>query len=151
MWPWGLASIWTCRRVILWQVVRGSFYEVFISCPRAGFVLHVDWGIRRLPRGRSAHPRFDYPCGRFLGDPSLQGTPDCLNSTDAPGEHHALSRTDRLSRIPSNRDRLVVPDVKLPAAGVSRPAVASRRVFVFASDNAGVRMDDEYAAAHSGH
>ena len=74
-----------------------------------------------------------------------------MSWTDAPGEHCALSRTDRLSRIPSNRDRLVVPDVELLATGVSRPAVASHRVFVFAFDDAGVCMDDKYAAAHSGH
>jgi hypothetical protein len=118
MWPWGLASIWTRRRVVLWQAIRGSFHEVYIPCPRAGFVFHVDWGIRRLPRGSCTHPCFDYPCGRFLSDPSPQRTPDCVNSTNALGEHRALSRTDRLSRIPPNRARLVVPDVELLAANV---------------------------------
>ena len=149
--PWGPASIWTRRRVILWQAIRGSVHEVYISCPRAGFVLHVDWGIRRLPRGSCAHPRFDYPCGRFLNDPSLQRAPGCVNSPNPLGEHCALSSIDRLSRIPSNRTRLVVPDVELLAASVSRPTVASARVFVFTFNNAGVCMDDEYAAAYSGH
>src|ERR1700687_5762291 len=127
MWPWGLASIWTRRRVILWQAIRGSVHEVYISCPRAGFVLHVDWGIRRLPRGSCAHPRPAYPCGRFLSDPSLQRPSGCVNSSNALGEHRALSRTDRLSRIPSNRTRLVVPDVELFAAGVPRLIIASAR------------------------
>jgi hypothetical protein len=62
-----------------------------------------------------------------------------------------MSRTNRLSCIPSNRTRLVVPDVELLAASVSRPTVASARFFVFTSNNFGVCMDDEYAAAHSGH
>ena len=74
-----------------------------------------------------------------------------MNSTNAVGEHRALSRTDRLSRIPSNRTRLVVPHVELLAASVSRPTIASARVFVLASNNVGVCMDDEYAAAYSGY
>lgn len=151
MWPSGLASIWARRRVILWQAIRGSVHEVYISCPRAAFILHVDWGIRRLPCGSCAHSPSAYPCGRFLSDPSLQRAPGCVNSTNALGEHCALSSTDRLSRIPSNRTRLVVPHVELLAASVSRPTVASARVFVFTSNNLGIRMDDEYAAAYSGH
>jgi len=74
-----------------------------------------------------------------------------VNSSNALGEHCALSSIDRLSRIPSNRTRLVIPDVELLAASVSRPTVASARVFVFTFNNAGVCMDDEYAAAYSGH
>ena len=74
-----------------------------------------------------------------------------MNSTDALGEHRALSRADRLSRIPSNSTRLVVPDVELFAASVSRPAFTCARVFVFAFNNVGVCMDDEYAATASGH
>jgi hypothetical protein len=74
-----------------------------------------------------------------------------VNSTNALGGHCALSSTDRLSRIPSNRTRVVVPHVELLAASVSRPIVASARVFVFTSNNVGIRMDDEYAAAYSGH
>ena len=74
-----------------------------------------------------------------------------MNSTGALGEHRALSRTDRLSRIPSHCTRLVVPDVELLAASVSRPNVAPDRVFVFTSNNVGVCMDDEYAAAYSGY
>ena len=69
----------------------------------------------------------------------------------ALGEHCALSSTDRLSRIPSDRTRVVVPDFELFAASVSRPIVAPARVFVFTSNNFGIRMDDEYAAAYSGH
>lgn len=137
--------------MILWQVKRGSVHEVYISCPRAGFVLHVDWGIRRLPRGSCAHSRSAYPCGRFLIDPSLQRAQGCVNSSNALGELCALSSIDRLSRIPSNRTRLVVPDVELLAASVSWPTVASARVFVFTSNNVGVCMDDEYAAAYSRH
>jgi hypothetical protein len=151
MWPWGLASIWTPRRVILWQAIRGSVHEVYISCPRAGFLLHVDWGIRRLPRSSCADSPSAYRCGRILSDPSLQRAPGCVNSTNAVGEHRALSRTDRLSGIPSNRTRLVVPDVELLAASVSRPTTAPARVFVPTSNNIGVRMDDEFAAAHSGY
>jgi len=74
-----------------------------------------------------------------------------VNSSNALGEHCALSSIDRLSGIPSNRTRLVVPDVELLAASVSRPTVASARVFVFTSNNVGIRMDDEYAATYSGH
>jgi hypothetical protein len=74
-----------------------------------------------------------------------------VNSTNALGEHRALPRIDRLSRIPSNRTRLVVPDVELLAASVPRPTVASARVFVFTSNNVGVCVDDEYSTAYSGH
>jgi len=111
----------------------------------------VDWGIRRLPRRSGAHSPSAYPCGRFLSDPSLQRAQGCVNSTNALGEHRALSRTDHFSRIPSNRNRLVIPDVELFAASVSRPTVASARLFVFTSNNVGVCMDDEYAAAYSGY
>jgi hypothetical protein len=137
--------------VIVWQAKRESVHEVCISCPRASLVLHVDRGVPRLPCGSRAHSPSAYPCGHFLGGPSLQRPPGCVNSSNTLGEHRALSRTDRLSRIPANRDRLVVPDVELLAASVSRPTVASARVFVFTSNNVGVCMDDEYAAAYSGH
>jgi hypothetical protein len=138
------------RRVILWQAIRWGVREVYICCPRGGFVLHVDWGIRGLPHGSCAHSRAAYPCGRFLIDPSLQLAPGCVNSSNALGENCALSSTDRLSRIPSNRTRLVVSHVELLAASLSRPTVASARVLVFTSNNIGVCMDDEYAAAYSG-
>ena len=46
---------------------------------------------------------------------------------------------------------LVVPHFELLAASVSRPIVASARVFVFTSNNVGICVDDEYAAAYSGH
>ena len=137
--------------MILWQATRGSVHEVFISCPRAGFVLHMDWGIRRLPRGSCAHSPFAYPCGRFLSDPSFQPAPGCVNSSNALGEHLALSSSDRLSRIASNRARLVVPYVELLAASVSRLTIASDRVFVFTPNNVGIRMDNEYTATCSGH
>ena len=150
MWPVGLASIWTRQKVILWRAIRGFISEVYFSRPRAGFILHVDWGIRRLSRGGCAHSRSAHPCSHFLSDPSLQQAPGGVSSSSALGEHRALSRTDRLSRIPSNRARFAVPDVELPAAGVSRPAIASARVFVFTSHNAGVCMDDEHAAAYRG-
>ena len=137
--------------MILWQAIRGSVHEVYISCPRAGFVLHVDWGIRRLPRGSCAHSPSAYPCGRFLSDPSLQRAPGCVNSSNALGEHCALSSIDRLSRIPSNRTRLVVPDVELLAASVSRPNIASARVPVPTSNNIGLCLDGEYRTTYSGH
>ena len=136
--------------MISWQAIRESIHEIYISCTRAGFVLHVDWGIRRLPRGSCAHPRFDYPCGRFLSDPSLQRAPGCVNSSNALGEHYALSSIDRLSRIPSNRTRLVVPDVELLAASVSRPIIAPARVSVLTSDDVGICLDDEYTTAYRG-
>jgi hypothetical protein len=74
-----------------------------------------------------------------------------VNSTNALGEHRAVSRIDRLSRVPPNRARLVVPYVELLAASVSRPTFASARVFVFTSNNVVVCMDDEYATAYSGY
>lgn len=74
-----------------------------------------------------------------------------MNSSNALGEHRALSRTDRLSRIPSNRARVIVPFLELPATSVPRPIVASARVFVFTSNNVGVCMDDEYTATYGGH
>jgi hypothetical protein len=39
----------------------------------------VDWGIRRLPRSRRAHPPSFSPCGRFIHCPSFQGPPGNLN------------------------------------------------------------------------
>jgi hypothetical protein len=111
----------------------------------------MDWGIRRLPRGSCAHSRSAYPCGRFLSDPSLQRAPGCVNSSNALGEHRALSRTDRPCSISSNRTRFVVPFLELPATSVPRPIVASARFSVFTSNNIGICMDDEYTAAHSGH
>jgi hypothetical protein len=74
-----------------------------------------------------------------------------VNSSNALGEHFALSSTDRLSRIPSDRTRVVVPDFELFAASVSRPIVAPARVFVFTSNNVGICVDDEYAADYCGH
>ena len=62
-----------------------------------------------------------------------------------------MSLADPLSGIPSDRTAVIVPLLQLPAASVSRPTVASARVFVFTSNNLGIRMDDEYAAAYSGH
>ena len=63
----------------------------------------------------------------------------------------ALSLADCISRVPSTRTRVVVPLFELLAASVPRPIVASARVFVLTSNNVGLCMDDEYAAAHSGH
>ena len=63
----------------------------------------------------------------------------------------ALSLVDRISRIPSNRTRVVVPVVELLAASVPRPIIASARVFVLTSNDVGIRVDDGFTAAHSGH
>ena len=63
----------------------------------------------------------------------------------------ALSLVDRISRFPSNRTRVVVPLVELPAAGVPRPIIASARIFVLTSDDVGICMDDEYTTAYSRH
>ena len=73
-----------------------------------------------------------------------------MNSSSALGGLCALSLTDRLSRIPSDRTRLVVPIFELLAASVPRPIIASARVFVLTSNNAGICMDYEYATAYSG-
>ena len=63
----------------------------------------------------------------------------------------ALSLVDRISRIPSNRTRVVVPLLELPATSVPRPVVASARFSVFTFNSVGIRMDDKYTAAYSGH
>ena len=61
----------------------------------------------------------------------------------------ALSLADCLSRVPSNRTRIVVSLFELLAASVPRPIAAGARVFVLTSNNAGIRVDDEYTATHS--
>ena len=137
--------------MLSWQATRGSVHEVSVSCPRTGFVLHLDWGIRRLPCGSRAHSPSADPCGCFLGDPSIQRAPDCVNSSHALGEHHAMSRTDRLSGIPSNRTRVHIPHFQLPATRVPRSIVAAARVFVSTANDVGICVDDEYAAAYRGH
>ena len=63
----------------------------------------------------------------------------------------ALSLIDRISRIPSNRTGVVVPLVELLAASVPRPVIASARVFVLTSHDAGICLDDEYATASGRH
>ena len=63
----------------------------------------------------------------------------------------ALSLANPLSRVPSDRARVVVPLLKLPAASVPRPAIAFARVPVPTSNNAGIRVDGEYKTAYSGH
>ena len=63
----------------------------------------------------------------------------------------ALSRTDRLSRVPSDRTRVGVPIFELLATSVPRPIIAFARVSVLTSNNVGICMDDEYTTAYSGH
>lgn len=70
---------------------------------------------------------------------------------DARGEFRALSRSDCLSRVSSDRTRAVVPLLQLPATGLPRAIIASARVSVLAPDNLGICLDDEYTTAHSGH
>ena len=74
-----------------------------------------------------------------------------MNSSNALGELHALSLADRLFRVPSGRTRVVVPIFKLLATSVPRAIIAFARVSVLTSNNVGIRMDDEYTAAYSGH
>lgn len=73
-----------------------------------------------------------------------------MNSTRSGGEHRALSIGDCLSRVPSNRTRVVVLLFELLAASVPRPVIACAWVFVFASHNAGICLDDEYTTGDSG-
>jgi hypothetical protein len=132
-------------------VLRGPVNEVPISYPRAGIILNVDWGIRRLSRGSCARSRSACPRARFLGNPSHQSAPHCVNPIHARREHRALFSTARFSRIPPNCARLVVSNVELLAAHISWRAVAGGLALVFTSDHVGVCMDDKYSAAHSGH
>lgn len=58
-----------------------------------------------------------------------------------------LSLVDFISRVPPNRATLAVFLFKLFGARISRSLVASGRVFVLASHDVGIRMDDEYTTA----
>src|ERR1035437_6383805 len=136
--------------MIIWQIRTEVVHEIYVSCPRAPFVLHVDWGVRCLPRGSRAYSPSPCPRGHFHTYPSIQRAPGCVNSSNALGGLCALSLTDRLSRIPPGRTRLVVPIFELFAASVPRPIIASARVFVFTSNNAGICMDNEYTTAYCG-
>jgi hypothetical protein len=60
----------------------------------------------------------------------------------------ALSLADCISRIPSNRTRVVVPLFKLFGESIPRHFIASTRVFVLTSHNVGIRMDGEYTTAY---
>jgi len=62
----------------------------------------------------------------------------------------ALSSADYLSRVSSDRTRVAVPLLELPATSVPRANIAFPRISVLTSDNVGVCVDDEYATDHSG-
>ena len=63
----------------------------------------------------------------------------------------ALSLANTVSRVPSDRARVVVPLLELLAASVPRPTIASARVLVLTPNNLGVCVDDEYTTAYSWH
>jgi hypothetical protein len=63
----------------------------------------------------------------------------------------ALSRADCLSRVSSDRARVVVPLLELPATSVPRDNIAFARVSVLTSDNVGVCVDGKYPTAYRGH
>ena len=58
--------------MIVWTLELETIHEIRISWPRARFVLHLDRGIRRLPCSGRANSPSPCPCGRILGDSSLQ-------------------------------------------------------------------------------
>jgi hypothetical protein len=84
------------------------------------------------------------PCGQFVV--SRAG-----KAYDARGEFRALSRADRLSRVSSDRARVVVPLLELPATSVPRTNIAFGRVSILTSNNVGVCVDGEYTTAYRGH
>lgn len=70
---------------------------------------------------------------------------------DTRGESGALSLGDCLSSVSSDSTRVVVPLLELPATSVPRAIIAFAWFSGLASNNADVCVDDEYAAAYSGH
>jgi hypothetical protein len=80
-----------------------------------------------------------------------QWGPGCPISSDSIGDLHALPFANCVSRVSSDRSCPFVPILKLFAAGLSRPIIAPDWVLIPAPNHVGIRLDDEYAATHSGH
>lgn len=90
-------------------------------------------------------------CERSHAHPGTFVVSRARKAYDARGEFCALSRADCLSRVSSDRTRVAVPLLELPATSVPRAIIAFARVSVLTPNHVGVCVDDEYTTAHSGH
>ena len=70
---------------------------------------------------------------------------------DARGEFRGLPPANCLSRLSSNRTRIVVPVLELFGTSVPRSDIARARIFVLTPDHFGVCVDGEYTTAYSWH
>jgi len=70
---------------------------------------------------------------------------------DARGEFRGLPPANCLSRLSSNRTRIVVPVLELFRTSVPRSDIARARILVLTPDHVGVCVDGEYATAYSWH
>src|SRR5580704_1340266 len=68
---------------------------------------------------------------------------------DARGEFRGLPPANCLSRLSSNRTRIVVPVLELFGTSVPRSDIARARIFVLTPDHFGVCVDGEYTTAYS--
>ena len=66
-------------------------------------------------------------------------------------ESHALSFDHPFYGLSKNRTDGIIPLLELFGACVSWPDTSRPRVSIPAVNNIGIRMDDEYKAARSGH
>jgi hypothetical protein len=70
---------------------------------------------------------------------------------DARGEFRGLPPANCLSRLSSNRTRIVVPVLELFRTSVPWSDIARARIFVLTPDHFGVCVDGEYTTAYSWH
>jgi hypothetical protein len=70
---------------------------------------------------------------------------------DARGEFRGLPPANCLSRLSSNRTRIVVPVLELFRTSVPRSDIALARIFVLTPNHAGVCVDGKYTSAYSWH
>src|ERR1700678_2470156 len=70
---------------------------------------------------------------------------------DARGESCGLPPTSCLSRLSSNRTRIVVPVLELFRTGLPWSDIALARILVLTSHHVGLCVDGEYTTAYSGH
>src|SRR5580658_479340 len=68
---------------------------------------------------------------------------------DARGEFHGLPPANCLSRLSSNRTRIVVPVLELFRTSVPRSDIALARISVLTPNHVGICVDDEYTTAYS--
>jgi hypothetical protein len=70
---------------------------------------------------------------------------------DARGEFRGLPSTSSLSRLSSNRPRIIVPVLELFRTSVPRADMALAWIFILTPNHAGICVDGKFTSADSWH